>query len=335
MARRGQVVPLESLVLFRGEAIRQVVVNQVIFGAAHSIQDVRTFEVLVLDRSPLVLGQCAEDVPPKLSAVVFTSHRIAPHRQVAARRRRFRSRRQPSCTSAHTARGDPERAGRGCEAHSRKPRTSARDAGGCRSLPGVRRRSTPGPSSGCRREAPPGIDRSRCEAVRLRLPEQPAPTDRQSRDDRHWTGPSGVVAIPRAPAELRRAHSSARPRSRSHFPVFASAGRALSSAHSSGGQAPCQSKNFSSVARNRSYCVAASSASGPSRCSKRLKPVELSRRSSAVGRLPMRRSRDPETRILSLSRLSAANELVADAGAYSITLKSDKNPQNVSATRFR
>ena len=66
MARRGQVVPLESLVLFCGEAIRQVVVNQVIFGAAHSIQDVRTFEVLGLDRSPLVLGQCAEDVPPKL-----------------------------------------------------------------------------------------------------------------------------------------------------------------------------------------------------------------------------------------------------------------------------
>ena len=50
MGRRCQVVPLESLVLFRGESIRQVVVNQVIFGAAHSIQDVRTFQI-ALDRS--------------------------------------------------------------------------------------------------------------------------------------------------------------------------------------------------------------------------------------------------------------------------------------------
>jgi hypothetical protein len=44
MARRGQVVPLESLVLSRCEAIRQVILNQVIFGGAHAIQDVRAFE---------------------------------------------------------------------------------------------------------------------------------------------------------------------------------------------------------------------------------------------------------------------------------------------------
>ena len=70
-----EIVLVESRALVRSEPLREIVVDQLVFGSPDAIECLLPKKVLLLERRALLLRQFAEQIQPESAVVAISRHR--------------------------------------------------------------------------------------------------------------------------------------------------------------------------------------------------------------------------------------------------------------------